>query len=115
MNLLYALAASLCATLALELIFARLYGVRGRELLLVLLVNCLTNPPAVLLNALLRDSFPAHRLLIQLPIEALVVLTEGALYRQKSNLPHPWRFSLAANAVSYLTGILLSAVRIIRR
>ena len=92
------LAVSLLLTLLLELSFALLQGLRGRrELALVALVNCLTNPPAVLLRCALRVPV--------LPLEAAAVLVEGLCYRAFSGqLRHPLRFSLAANAFSYTAG-----------
>ncbi len=115
MRLLLSLGVSLAVTLTIELCVACLCRLRGRELLLVVLVNCLTNPLVVLLCWLVRAGTALPRFAAELPLEVLVVLAEGALYRQKSTMRHPWRFSLTANAVSYLSGVLLWVIPMIMR
>ena len=97
-RLLTALLVSLLLTLLLECAFAFVAGARTpRRLLLVALVNVLTNPPVVLLCTL----FPS-------PLLA-AVLTEGLIYRSRADwLRRPFLFSLAVNAFSYLTGLLLN-------
>ncbi len=103
-RLLTALAASLLLTLLFEGAFALAAGVRtGRGLLLVLLVNTLTNPPVVLLSTL----FPSP--LLKFALEAAVVLTEWLIYRRCADfLRRPFLFSLSINAFSYLAGAALN-------
>ena len=96
-------------TLALELAFALLWGVKGRrDLILVVLVNVLTNPPVNLLFHLLADlrSLPALPVLITLEVSAVAV--EWLYYRKTDNgIHHPLPFSLCANGFSYCAGHLL--------
>ena len=95
---------SLALTLALELPLARMLGLRGRKhLLLVLLVNVLTNPAAVLLHYL---GMP------QLPVELGVVAVEAWIYAAFSRtegweVPRPVILAVVCNSVSWFTGILL--------
>lgn len=104
MHLLEVFGISLLLTLILELPLAYLLGIRGKKgALLVVLVNILTNPAAVLLC---RLGVP------QLPVELGVVLAEGAVYYVFSRdenwrIPHPMCTALICNTVSWLTGILL--------
>lgn len=103
-RLLTALLVSLLLTLLLECAFAFVAGARTpRRLLLVALVNVLTNPPVVMLCTL----FPSP--LLTAAMELAAVLTEGLIYRARADwLRRPFLFSLAINAFSYLTGLLLN-------
>lgn len=98
------LTVSLVLTLLLEGLFAFCAGQRtGRRLLLVALVNTLTNPVVVLLHAL----FPS--MLLTLFLELSAVLVEGFVYKKcADNIRHPFLFSLAINAFSYFSGELLN-------
>lgn len=95
-------AVSLLLTLLLEEAFALLWGLRGcRELALVALVNCLTNPPVVLLYHAL--SLPV------LLLEAAAVLVEWRCYRAFSGqLRRPFLFALLTNVFSYTAGYLIN-------
>ena len=105
-RLLTALLVSLLLTLLLECAFAFVAGARTpRRLLLVALVNVLTNPPVVLLCTL----FPSP--LLTAAMELAAVLTEGLIYRARADwLRRPFLFSLAINAFSYLTGLLINRI-----
>lgn len=94
---------SLALTIGLELAWALLFRVRGRrDLMLVCLVNVLTNPPVVLLRFLLGSW-------ALLPLEAGAVLAEGLCYRAYGErIPHPWLFALSANLFSYGMGVVLN-------
>ena len=53
------------------------------------------------------------RHLMELPVEAAVVLTEGAVFRACSGrgfpvIRRPFRLSLFLNALSYISGVLLT-------
>lgn len=97
---------SLILTLVLELPLAFLLGIRGKYgFALVVLVNILTNPAAVLLC---RLGMP------QLPVELGVVLAEVAVYygfsRERGwKIPHPVWTSVVCNVVSWITGMLIQA------
>lgn len=108
---------SLLLTELIELGVACVMGVRSRGgLLIVGLVNMLTNPAAVAGAWIAKLYLPdVPGLGIQLPIEVLVIIAEAAVYRvfgaeEKWTLRHPVRLSLAANAVSWMAGILLQVV-----
>ena len=103
------LAVSLGLTLLLELGFALLCGVKQkRELLVVFLVNVLTNPAVVLLHYAARLwGWPV--LPVTLALECAAVAVEWLCYRACSRtIPHPFRFALAANAFSYGVGCLIN-------
>ena len=95
---------SLLLTWVIEIPVGYVLGLRGRKcLLLMLLVNLLTNPAAVLLH-LLGVS--------QIPIEIGVVIVEALVYRWfskdgKWKISHPVLLSVAANVISWTSGILI--------
>lgn len=98
---------SLGLTLLLELGISRLMGLRGRDVfLLVVLVNVLTNPAAVLLNWL---GLP------QLPIELAVFLIEAWIYCRFAKderwiIPHPVLLSALANGISWGFGMMIGGL-----
>ena len=93
-------AVSFALTLLIEFAVFLCFGLRSRRCLkLLLLVNLLTNPAAVLLHWL---GIP------QIPIEIAVVLVEWQVYRPFSQeIPHPFALSLTANGVSWGLGLLI--------
>lgn len=105
---------SLAITLAVELAVAFLLGVRtGKGMLLVALVNLLTNPPAVLCNWLCMLYLADYRRIpVQLVIEAAVVTAEALIYCSFARdrvwpVRRPVLLSLTANGCSWLLGLLL--------
>ena len=106
------LIASLLLTELFEGVFALLCGKRGPSLGLVALANVLTNPAVVLVSLLwMRAGLPARRLLTA-AAELLAFLTEGFVYARKAPdaFPAPYRFSLAANGLSFFLGLGLRTV-----
>lgn len=108
---------SLALTLGIELAAAFLCGVRsGRGILLVTLVNILTNPLAVMLYWLIRLYLPGlSRMSVQLPLEAAVIVSEALVYSgfsrdERWRIRRPVLLSLAANLCSWLLGVLLGPV-----
>ena len=97
-------AVSLIMTLLVEIPISRVMGLRGnKHLLLLVLVNVLTNPAAVLLHWL---GVP------QIPIELGVIALESAVYFWFSRdegwrIPHPVWLSVAANTASWFLGLLI--------
>lgn len=95
---------SLGLTWLLELAVAACMGLRDRKsIFLVLLVNLLTNPAAVLLCYL---GIP------QLLVELAVIAVEACVYTSfskdpKWQIPHPVILSAAANLVAWIGGMLL--------
>lgn len=105
------LAVSLLLTLALEELFALVWGLRGRDLKLVLLMNLLTNPLAVSAHFALCRLWGLPEIPVVPVIEGLVVLTEGACCRSLGEkIRHPWVFALAVNLFSYGIGVLLQTI-----
>ena len=98
---------SLILTFLLELPVAWCFGLRrGKEILLAVLVNILTNPAAVLLHWL---GIP------QLPIEFGVLITEASIYyffsKDKNwTIPHPLLLALTANVFSWFCGMFLQQI-----
>lgn len=93
---------SLLLTLAIELPVAWLWGLRGRDLQLAVLVNLLTNPPVVLLAILLRRP-PVVAIL-----EVTAAATEALCYlRRGEQIRHPVLLSCVANLISYSAGVLI--------
>lgn len=86
----------------------------GKGILLVVLVNVLTNPPAVLLcwlGGLYMPTIPP--IAVQLVVETAVVLVEACIYRSYAQRPQwkiarPVRLAVAANACSWLLGAIFT-------
>ena len=107
--LLSALAISLILTLVLEAGFFLLIGLRNKkDLLLLLLVNIITNPVVVLTYWLVVLYTKWDAVMIIMPLEALAVLIEGRYYKKYGcDFKRPYLFSLAANIFSYGAGLLI--------
>ncbi|MCR5531740.1 MAG: hypothetical protein K6F26_07815 [Lachnospiraceae bacterium] len=129
---------NLVLAIVIELSLAYALGVRGKRNFGVMLnVNCITNPIIVTLAFLMIQAWGNGLLtrLLELPLEAVVVFVEGAVYRRKFGntetevsdeklrsteaedsgkrevLPmNPFRLSLILNAVSYGVGVLLDVI-----
>ena len=108
-ELLAALALSLVLTLVFEVFFFFIVGKRDKkDLLLVVMVNVLTNPVVVLLYWLAALYTTWNTTIVKIPLELFAVLTEGFYFRKYGrSLKRPFLFSLAANAFSFLMGLLL--------
>ena len=108
-ELLSALAISLGATLVLEAGFFSLAGKRNKkDLLLLILVNVITNPAVVLLYWLAALYTDLNSIAVKAALELLAVLTEGYYYKKYGQgFRRPYLFSLAANAVSFGIGVLI--------
>ena len=108
---LISLGLSLGLTLLFEGIFALRWGLRGRDLILCILVNVLTNPPVVLCALLWRTYGPGPGWLPVPFVEAGAVLAEGYFYRRDGEkVRRPFLFSLCANAFSYGLGLVFNAL-----
>ena len=101
---------SLALTLALEELFALIWGLRGRrELGVVALVNVLTNPPVVLLYHTAVGLLGWNVLAVAAVLETAAVLVEWRYYRLCSRqLRRPLLFALLANVFSYGAGQLIN-------
>ncbi|MCR4791114.1 MAG: hypothetical protein K5871_00030 [Lachnospiraceae bacterium] len=107
---------ALILTIVIEELIALLLGARKKtEFVIVALVNTLTNPLVMLYYTLAVRYFPfGNRIIIQLPAEILVVITESCIYHymgtgEKYSFRHPVLLALAANLASWLTGLALQS------
>jgi hypothetical protein len=103
----------LVVTLTVETGLAALIGFRKRDLLFVVLVNMLTNPPVVLLTYLSGLFWGWQtRIAALIVLEAAAYLTEALIYRSnlRKQKPHPFLLSLILNAASYGSGLLLNII-----
>ncbi len=107
-GLLPTLLLSLGLTLLLEVPLALLFGARGRQLLLVVLVNIMTNPAVGLLYQLSFRYTRFNSLAVLAVLEVSAVLVEFVYYKKYNTFRHPFLFSLAANAFSFGVGLLIN-------
>lgn len=105
---------ALILTLIIELAAALFLGIRSRKVLvLILLVNILTNPPAVLLHWLGRLYLPSIAdFWFQLGIEFIVITTEALIYytfskKKDWKLTHPTQLSIITNISSWIVGLFI--------
>jgi len=108
----WALVVSLVLTLLLETGFFLLIGKRNKkDLLLVILVNIITNPVVVLTYLLAILYTDWNHVLIVIPLELFAVLTEGFYYsKYGQDFGRPYSFSIAANVFSFGMGVLLQRI-----
>ncbi len=110
-NIFMTFALSLGLTLLIEIALGLAVGLRGRDLILLVLLNILTNPAVVYLNMLFSELLTVSRFAWQLPLEATAIITEGALYQGLGEkISHPWLFAIAANVISYSLGLLINLI-----
>ena len=92
---------------------ARLFfGIEKKEQILLLLVNTVTNPVAVLLSILLPVYTGISFNMAVLAAEVLVFIAEGFLFRKcmiwQEKEYGPWRMALVLNAISFGEGLVVS-------
>lgn len=107
MDLFLSLAVSLGLTLALELAFALVWRVERQDLPAVALANLLTNPAVVLCHHWAAWRLPQYLIAVTLALELGAAAAEGLIYQRRSQIARPWAFSLCANALSFLSGLLI--------
>ena len=115
---LLSLLSALLLTEAIELPVCLLWGLRGRDLLFVLLANVLTNPAVNVLYALacLYTPIPPAAALAVLEaaalavLEAAAVIVEWIVYRCAAGTKRPFLVSLTANAASFGFGFLITTI-----
>lgn len=103
---------SLASTIVLELLFALFWGIRNKkDLLLLCLVNLLTNPIVVFVYYIAKFYSDLDLILIVLVLEVLAFLVEGFYYKRygKTYLD-PYFFSFFANVFSFGIGKIISAI-----
>ena len=105
------LGTSLLLTIMLELVFALIFKVHGRTLIIVILVNVLTNPAVVVLYLLLCRYFSLPALCVVPVLEIGAVICEAAIYKYRCEaIRHPFIFAFSANIFSYFCGALIGAL-----
>lgn len=105
MTLLYSIFLALILTEVLELLFARIWGLKKQQLTLVFLMNLLTNPVVNLLYFLLVSMLNCPKIPVIILLEAAVVMVESCCCHKV--IAHPFRFSLCVNGFSYTLGALI--------
>lgn len=109
---------SLVLTIVLEIaVLFLLKESSRRNVVLLLLVNVLTNPAAVFLSMIGNMLGGIGReLWFQIPIEIVVVMIEAGIYwvfsREKDwEIRHPILLAIVANMVSWLSGVVIQVLR----
>lgn len=97
---------SLVLTLLIEELFVLSVGIRRKEdLLLVLLVNILTNPAVVFLYQAINYYFNADMRIVTVFLETAAILAEAGYYAKYGrNIRHPLLISIGANVISFGLG-----------
>ncbi|NLY73440.1 MAG: hypothetical protein GX079_07090 [Tissierellia bacterium] len=108
-QLLTSLAYSLLLTLIIETSFFLIIGKRRKkDLILVCLVNILTNPPVVLLYWLTIIYSRLNPIFAILVLESSAIIIEGYYYKNYGQeFSHPYTLSLIANLLSFGIGLLI--------
>ena len=104
MILVHALIGSLVLTLVLETLFALVWGVRKKGLLIVALMNVLTNPAVVTLHFLCVN-WLGWTVLPVVVLELAAMVVEGFCCR--GVVKRPWLFAVLVNLFSFTIGGLL--------
>jgi hypothetical protein len=101
---------SLVLTIIFEEAFALAVGIRNKkDLLLICLVNILTNPAVVFLYHMAEYFTDFNYDLTILTLEAAAILVEAYYFKAyATKIRHPFQFSLGVNVFSYGIGWLLS-------
>ena len=100
------LALSLALTLALGLLFAWGWTVKGKDLLLVAAMNVLTNPLVVLWNT----AFGSMSILISTVFPELAAIAAEAFLMRRfgKKIAYPLLLAVCINVFSYFSGLILS-------
>lgn len=106
-------AVSLGATFVLEALVMILMGEHSKKnLLLLVLINILTNPMAVYLSYMGTLLLGLSKILIQVPIEIGVILVEAGIYTWFSKdenwkIKRPVLLGILANVFSWSIGLMM--------
>lgn len=99
---------ALLLTIVLEMPVCLLLGLRKKELFIVLLVNVMTNPAVNVLYLLAGLYTRIPRVVVIAVLEVSAVIAEWIVYRLLTEAKRPLLISLAANAVSFGVGLLIT-------
>ena len=109
--MIFSLIISFAVTVVVEIVVGLLLGLRDRHsLLMIFLVNVVTNPIVVfLLNVEYLYGLPLSRLSLTILLEITAFLTEALLYRYAlKGGRNPYFLALVLNAASYLMGVVIN-------
>ena len=114
MIMITSLVVSFALTLVLETGIFLIYK-RGKflkkDLLLVVLVNIITNPIVVLAYWLVMLYTGWNIVIVIILLETFAVLTEGYCYKKYGHdFKHPYLFSFVANTFSFGIGMLIGGI-----
>lgn len=109
MSLVVVMIISLVLTIIIEEIFAFFVGNRTkRDLILVLLVNVITNPMVVYLYHAINHYFNADMRVVTVGLETAAILIEGTYYESYGrSIRYPYWLAIGANIISYGMGQLM--------
>lgn len=107
--LLLSMAISLLLTIIIELTAGIILGLRGRQLIIILAVNLLTNPAVNVIHQALCYYTDIHNVIITAALEIMAVTAEWLIYR-RNGFERPFGLSLLLNAISFFTGCLLNII-----
>ncbi len=100
---------SLILTVALELSAAAVLGIRGRDLLLTVIVNILTNPAVNAAYYILLGTTVLYPPMIKAVLEISAVAAEWLIYRKYGeNIKRPLLLSIGLNGFSFFSGMLIN-------
>lgn len=105
MTLLVSMFFALLLTLILELLFSLVWGVRKDGLLMVVLMNLMTNPAVNLLYHLASFLLGWETIWLVLALEAVAVFAEGLCCQ--GLIRRPWLFAILVNLFSFGMGELI--------
>lgn len=100
---------SLLLTIILELLAAVVLGLRGRDLLLTIIVNILTNPIVTAAFYILSGTTELPEPLIKTFLEIWAIVTEWLIYRKfGESIKRPLLLSVGLNGFSFFSGMLIN-------
>lgn len=104
----------LLSTIIVEVIVSLLLKVRDKkDILNIILVNIMTNPLLVSITVYINIFYGLkYKNIIIYPLEILVVLVEGLVYKRylKYKKMNPYLLSLILNISSYLIGLFINRI-----
>lgn len=100
----------LTLTIIIEVLIACILKIKKKDLIIVVLVNILTNPLLVSITTTINFLYKS-KIIITIILEVLAVFIEGYIY--KNNLDYkninPYCLSLVLNFISYIVGVIIWA------
>lgn len=111
-NIVFSFFSCLCITIIVELVIGFFCGVRKKkDILLIILVNIITNPMVVFVVNLFKIFSPRYVIVILIVLEVSAFVIEGIIYKKYLKKDtNPFFLSLVANFSSYLGGKLISMI-----